>query len=143
MIYCITLSLFRASLLFHQMTILVFSFISCPRVSPTTFPIFPTFHSTKVIYLLRAFIIAFKALPNLSPFHDFLYCHSEHRELEGRELGKTTSRCVPSSLSLTAAVRQPCLLFGLNSFILGALPCPTRYILHLICLECGLEIGET
>lgn len=113
--------------------------------SPTTFPTFSIFSSVKVIllyqviYLPKAFIMAFKALPNLSPPPTQLRTY--------RAWGQTAwwnhSGGIPFHCLLLQPVRWPSFLSGLHSFILGTLPCPTRYILHLICLECGLEIGET
>ena len=144
-VYFVALSLFWPPWLFNQTTAAVLFQFSALQSSPTTYPTFSIFSSVKfiflyqVIYLLKPFIMSFKALPNLSPPPTQLRTQGAWGQ---RTRWNHPGGC-PFPLSLTAASQMVLPLICLHSLILGTLPCPTRHILHLICLECGLEIGET
>ena len=117
---------------------------------PCSLLLLPFQHSPYLVLLKLSFSIKLFTCqkPSSWPSRPFQTClhrllNLEHRELGARELGETTQGGIPFHCLLLQPVRWPFFLSGLHSFILGTLPCPTRYILHLICLECGLEIGET
>ena len=112
-VYFVALSLFRPPWLFSQTTAAVLFQFPALQSSPTTYPTFSIFSSVKfiflyqVIYLLKAFIMAFKALPNLSPPPTQLRTQGAWgQRTRWNHLGGVPFHCL-----LRQPVRWSCLLF--------------------------------